>query len=168
MHSLPFENIRKVIAHKKLLEKKLKVKILIKKKFITISGTEENEYFAVKVFEAIDADFPIDISLLIADSPEEYMIEHLSIKEFTRRPNLAEVRARIIGRKGKTKQIIEDLSNCYISLHENTVSIIGNTEDIGRATQAITKLIQGSKQSSVYGFLEKSGRRFYSNLGLKK
>ncbi|MFH1500584.1 MAG: KH domain-containing protein [archaeon] len=168
MHSFYVENIQKVIKNKNLLEKKLKVKLTLRGHNINISGNETNEYFAVKVFEAIDSDFPLNIALLLTDSPEEYMIEHLNIKDFTRRSNLAEIRARIVGRKGKTRKTMEELSACYISLHDNTVSIIGQAEDMENATQALVKLIKGSKQSSVYGFLERVRNKTKGDLGLRK
>ena len=98
--------------------------------------------------------------------------EKINIKDITKRHDLNRVRARIIGTKGKTKELIENLSNCLISLHDNTVGIIGRAEEIKTCMQALISLIQGSKQSKVYSFLERKRaeekKAEFEDLGLKE
>jgi len=53
---------------------------------------------------------------------------------------------------------LHDLSNCLIVVKENQVGIIGKSEDIDFARQAVVSMIHGSKQGNVYAYLEKSHR----------
>lgn len=148
------KNIRDVMSNLPLLQKKLKVGFTINGNQVSINGKEADVYSAEKVLEALDVGFPIDISLLLADP--EYLLEFMNIKDFTRRGNLEDVRARIIGTQGKTKKLVEKLSGCSVKLKENTVYIVGHAEDIRETMTAIERLIRGSAQGKVYGFLERS------------
>ena len=85
---------------------------------------------------------------------------------------MSEVRGRIIGREGKTKRTIEEISGCDLYINEdiNQIGIIGNAESIEEATTALTNLIKGSKHANVYRFLEKINTERKKNrfdLGLK-
>ena len=84
------------------------------------------------------------------------MLEDIYIKSITKRRNLKLVKARIIGKDGMTLRLLSELSDCEVVLHENIVSIIGKADKIKIAINAITSLIQGSKQSNVYSYLEKA------------
>ena len=154
MKSIMVNTPGKIIKNKKKLEEKLFVSINIFGKKATIAGKEFDEYVALKILEAISLGFKISEALLLLD--EEYIFEKLNIKEISRRKNLSEVRARCIGTNGRTLDTLERLSDCFITLHDNTIGIIGHVDEIKDITNAIKSLIQGSKQSSVYSYLEKS------------
>lgn len=156
----------KILKSKNIIERKLKVKIEIKGKNLIIKGEEINEYLACSILEALELGFPLNEALLLLD--QNFILEKIEIKNLTKRRNLSEIRARIIGTKGKTKQLIEELSDCFIVLHENTIAIIGEADKIKNCIQALIKIIQGSKQSSVYAYLERQRRIFHpGDLGLK-
>lgn len=160
------EETRKILRNKKNLEEKLKVKISGRGKKIEISGNEIEEYIAHKVLEAISIGFEEDIAFQLLNP--EYIFEKINIKDITKRKNLQEIKARVIGTRGGTIDLISDLSNCHTVLHGNTVYIIGNSEEIKNAMNAIIKLIKGSKQSSVYAYLEKQRKIYHpEDLGLK-
>ena len=67
---------------------------------------------------------------------------------------LREVKSRLIGQKGKTRNIIEQTSGSYISVYGNTVGIISEQRVLQVVREGIIKLINGSKHSTVYKFLE--------------
>ncbi len=72
--------------------------------------------------------------------------------------NEAEIRrvdGRIIGREGKTRRIIEQLTGTQISVSGHTVSIIGTYESVSTAKDALEKLISGRQHGTVYKFLRK-------------
>jgi KH domain-containing protein len=154
MKTLYTKNVRAVSENLPKLQSKLKVGITIKGNTVTINGKEENVYDAEKVFEAIDAGFDPSIALLLA-SPE-YLFEVMNVKSYTRRTNLKDVRARLIGTGGKTKMLMEKLSDSYIKIKGNTIYIVGPAEDMRDTMTAVEKLIRGSAQGKVYGFLERS------------
>lgn len=161
------KTIGKIKASKNLLEKKLKVKIIISGRRVDIEGRSFDIFIAEQVLEAIDKNFSIEISLLLLD--EDYVLEEIPIKEFTRKKNLSPVKARILGKKGRTIEIISELSDCYLTLTENTVAIIGPADRIRDAEHAVKSLISGAKQSKVYGYLEKARKRFFTeDLGLRE
>jgi len=161
------KTIKKVSKNKKILERKLKIKLKIKNSEVEIEGEELRAYVAEKVIEAIERNFPVKIALLLLK--EDYVLEEIPIRSITRKRNLSEVKARLIGKKGKTLKLISEISNCYLSLHENVISIIGPGDKIKDVTTAIKNLIRGSKQSNIYFYLEKTKKKdIPENLGLKQ
>ncbi len=68
---------------------------------------------------------------------------------------LPRVRGRIIGRKGRTREIIEEMSGADVSVYGKTVAIIGNPLQVEVAKTAVEKLVKGSPHSSVYRYLER-------------
>ena len=147
------EPIRKIILNKKKLEKELEIKITNKGKLVFVDGEADKEFEALQVIEAINLNFSIENALLLKQ--EDVILQTIHIKDITKRHDLERIRARIIGTKGKTLKTLTNLTDCYFSLSDNEIGIIGNAEDIEEARQAIISLIQGSKQSNVYARAEK-------------
>jgi len=159
-------NTRKILQNKKKIEQTLGIKLNIKGRKIEAEGEKLGEFIVAQVFEAVDAGFSVRIALLLSNP--EYLLEKIYIKNLTKRKNLALVRARLIGKHGETRELLEELSNCFIKIHDNCVYIIGRAEDIKKAQNAVTKIIYGSKQSSVYAYLEKQRKIIREDdLGLK-
>jgi ribosomal RNA assembly protein len=69
--------------------------------------------------------------------------------------DIQRLKGRIIGRNGKTRRIIEELTDADISVYGHTVSIIGSFEQTDTAREAILMLIKGSQHSTVYRFLQR-------------
>jgi ribosomal RNA assembly protein len=72
--------------------------------------------------------------------------------------NESEIRrvdGRIIGREGKTRRILEQLTGTQISVSGHTVSMIGTFEGVSTAKDALEKLISGRQHGTVYKFLRK-------------
>jgi ribosomal RNA assembly protein len=135
------------------LERKLNVKITIEGKKVTIDGSPADEFDAKEVIEAIGFGFSTAKALQIKSG--EFMFRKLSIKKFTRRKDLREVKARLIGTEGKTKRTIENLSKCDLVISGNSIGIICSAELMETELTAIENLIRGSKQANVYRYLEK-------------
>ena len=68
------------------------------------------------------------------------------------------IRGRIIGRDGKTRRIIEELTETYISVYGHTVGIIGDFEKAQIAREAIDMLIKGAMHGTVYRYLHRKRR----------
>ena len=68
------------------------------------------------------------------------------------------LKGRIIGKEGKTRKIIEELTDASISVHGHTISIIGDADQAEVASEAIQMLIRGSQHRTVYGFLHRKRR----------
>jgi len=88
---------------------------------------------------------------------EDITLDIIDLHDFFGK-NEAEIRridGRIIGREGKTRRIIEELTGASISVSGHTVSIIGSYESIAMAKDALEKLIKGRQHETVYKFLKR-------------
>ncbi len=67
---------------------------------------------------------------------------------------LARYKGRIIGKNGKTRELITELADVDIAVYGKTVSLIGEMDNILVAKEAIEMILNGSRHKSVYSFLE--------------
>lgn len=72
--------------------------------------------------------------------------------------DIKRVKGRIIGMNGKTRQIIEELTDTNVAVYGHTVSIIGEVEQAQVAREAIQMLVRGSMHSTVYRYLHRKRR----------
>jgi ribosomal RNA assembly protein len=72
--------------------------------------------------------------------------------------DIKRIKGRIIGMEGKTRRIIEELSEADIVVYGHTVGIIGTFEQANIARTAIQMLIDGCQHHSVYKYLAKKRR----------
>ncbi len=68
-------------------------------------------------------------------------------------------RARIIGREGRTRELIEELSGADVSIRGKTVALIGKPRELEIARKAIEMLASGAPHGRVYRYLESERRR---------
>ena len=69
--------------------------------------------------------------------------------------DIKRVKGRIIGMNGKTRRIIEELTDANVVVYGHTVGIIGTFEQADAARNAVQMLIEGSQHHTVYKFLQK-------------
>lgn len=170
MESFYFNKIKELQKEKTTLENRLKIKITISGKKVDIEGSPVDEYEASIVLEAMEFGFSAKKALALLS--DDIIFRKIPIKQFTRRKILKEVRGRIIGAKGKTKNTIEEISGCDMLVNEeqNQIGLIGPAEEMEEAMTAVKRLIKGSKQANVYRFLERINARrkgLNEDLGLK-
>jgi ribosomal RNA assembly protein len=72
--------------------------------------------------------------------------------------DIKRVKGRIIGTDGKTRRLIEELTDSSIAVYGHTVSIIGNIDQTQIAREAIEMLVRGSLHATVYRFLHRKRR----------
>ena len=108
----------------------------------------------IDVIKAIGRGFAPDRATRLFDD-DEYL-EVVDLKEFVggRNNQLSRIRGRIIGKDGKTRQIIEDLTGVYVTIYGNTVALIGNSVSLPVAKHAVELLLNGSEHATVYHYLE--------------
>jgi|SRR3989344_356419 len=164
---LDFLQISKITKSKNQLERELDVKINLYRGFVELEGEAIAEYTATQVIEAITLGFDIQTSLLLKN--EDYILQKIQIKDYIgkAKKRLIQVKARIIGKKGRAIKTISELSNCSIKLHENLVAIIGLVSDAETTLDSVISLIRGSNHSNVYARLEKLSHEEETDLGLK-
>ena len=108
----------------------------------------------IDVIKAIGRGFSPERATRLFDD-DEYL-EVVDLKEFVggRNNQLSRIRGRIIGKEGKTRKIIEDLTGAYVTIYGNTVALIGNSVSLPVAKHAVELLLNGSEHATVYHYLE--------------
>ena len=86
----------------------------------------------------------------------DYYLEVVDIKDYIgkSKKRLGTVRGRLIGKEGKTRNIIEDMTGCDLAIQGHTVSIISDLGGLEAAKVAVSMVLGGSDHGSVYKFLE--------------
>ncbi len=127
---------------------------------IAISSTEETDdplaiWKARYMIKAIGRGFNPDIALTLDD--DDLILEIINLQDYVGKSKKALVRqkGRIIGKNGRTRQIIHDMLDVEISIYGKTVTLIGKIENIQMAREAIEMILDGSRQKTVYAYLEK-------------
>lgn len=120
-----------------------------------ISTDKTDPFAAVRVIEAIGRGFsPQRARRLLEDGTS---IEVIDLRDFGRSANsLERIRGRVIGLKGKSRRIIEELTQCHLSVYGRTVSIIGEAAEVQLASEAVRMLATGSQHKTVYNILQKA------------
>ncbi|ACS90160.1 KH domain-containing protein [Thermococcus sibiricus] len=164
---IPKERIGVVIGKngetKKKIEDATKTKIDIDSNTgeVFITSTEETEdplavWKARDIVLAIGRGFSPERAFRLLNEGEVLeVVELTDIIIGNERNALPRVRGRIIGRKGRTREIIEEMSGTEISVYGKTVAIIGNPLQVQVAKTAIEKLVKGSPHGTVYKYLER-------------
>lgn len=72
--------------------------------------------------------------------------------------HMRRMKSRLIGTGGKTRRIIEELSEAELSVYGDTVAIIGSAEALDIAKTALDMILNGSEHSGAYSYLEHTRR----------
>lgn len=105
--------------------------------------------------KAIGRGFNPEIALkLISD---DMMLDIINLPDYVGKSKKAILRqkGRIIGKEGRTRDIIIEMTGVYLSVYGKTVSIIGDFEHLQVAREAVDMILNGARHKSVYAFLEK-------------
>jgi len=115
-------------------------------------------YNAFEVIKAIGRGFNPEVALLLLKP--DYMFESINVKDFAKTVNSElRLKGRVIGKDGKSRKTIEELTECYVCVYGKSIGIIGEVEGVDNARTAIESLLKGSTHANVYKFLEKKRRQ---------
>ncbi len=108
----------------------------------------------IDVIKAIGRGFSPERAFRLFD--DEFYFDLLDIRDYVGKnlKHVRRMRARLIGTKGKTRRIIEELTNAELSIYGNTIAIIGDIIELQVAKTAVDMILNGSEHSAVYKFLE--------------
>ncbi|MAG15520.1 RNA-processing protein [Candidatus Woesearchaeota archaeon] len=145
---------------KKKLETETGVKITIDSKEgdIFLYGDDAlNLYTVREIITAIGRGFNPEIALQLLKP--DYSLEQLNLNDYAKTKNhFIRIKGRVIGSNGKARQVIEELTDCKISVFGKTICIIGRVESVDVCRRAVEKLIAGSQHSTIYKMLERHRR----------
>jgi len=147
---------------KKTIEEKTNTKITISDGDVTIDGDPLGILKARDVVIAIARGFNPEIAFKLFD--DDNVLDIINLREITSSEReMIRKKGRVIGKNGRTREFIENMTNTYISVYGKTIAIIGSYEGVEIARNAIMKLIDGMSHSSVYRFIEKEVAELKSN-----
>jgi len=111
------------------------------------------------VVTAIGRGFSPPKALLLLQ--DEYYLEVFDIRDYVgkRQERVIRMRSRVIGSRGKTREILEELTGAFMSVSGNTVCLIGDVMQLDVAKRAVDMILSGSEHAAVYHFLEGSRAR---------
>lgn len=159
---IPKERVAVLIGRngrvKRAIEEYTHTKIHVNGEEIRIERKNENyplgELIARNIVLAIGRGFSPEKAMELLD--EECIIQIIDLKEYARNRNdLVRIKGRVIGREGKAKKKIEEMTETYISVYGKTVAIIGKPDNVKIAYDAVKMLIGGAMHSTVYRYLER-------------
>lgn len=145
---------------RKEIEERLKVKLGIdaEEGIVTVENQGEDvlaEWKARDIVRAIGKG--LNPSKAIRLCSDDYALEIIELEDFVGRSEKALLRqkGRIIGRQGKTRKYIEDMTRASISVFGKGVAIVGTLDEVQVAREAIIMLARGMPHSVVYKFLQR-------------
>lgn len=166
---IPRERVGVVIGKqgiiKEEIEKATQTKIEIDSETgsVSIDPTEEatdplSVWKARYIVKAIGRGFNPEIALKLTS--DEMILDIINLPDYVGKSKKAILRqkGRIIGKDGRTRDIISEMAEVDVSVYGKTVSLIGDMERIQVAREAVDMILHGARHKSVYAFLEKKNR----------
>jgi ribosomal RNA assembly protein len=132
---------------------------------VTIGGEDAVKALrASEVIKAVARGFSPEKALKLMDN-EDLILDLIDLSKIGDSPSdLTRIKGRIIGKAGKTREIMESMTGAKISVYGKTISIIGDADQIMSVRTAIDMLIDGAPHGAVYGYLEKRRREIKQSM----
>jgi len=165
---VPKERIAVIIgqkgAVKKALQEHAKIKLYVDSEEgdVTLEGEDSlTLYQAQHVIKAIGRGFNPEVAQLLLR--QDYVLEQIKLTEYANtKDSMNRLKGRIIGQGGKSRENIERLTNCFLSVYGKTVCIVGELAWADVAKRAVEKLLGGAMHKTVWKFLEGQRRKLKS------
>jgi len=162
---VPVERVGAVIGKeggtKRFLEKEMGVTLRVDSKegLVTVKSEKAlktDPFSATRVIEAIGRGFSPQRARRLLD--DGTALEVIDLRDYAGRSvnSLERIRGRVIGLKGKSRRVIEELTACHLSVYGRTVAIIGEASEVQLASEAVRSLATGSQHKTVYNSLQKA------------
>lgn len=107
---------------------------------------------AAEVVRAVGRGFSPEKAMLLLN--EDYELRIVTLRGETEKA-VKRLMARVIGSKGAARKVLEQDTNCLISVYGKTVSIIGRHDKIHVAEYAVEAILKGRSHGFVYSRLRK-------------
>ena len=159
--NIPEERIAVLIGKKgetkRDLQRRLRIRLEVNSKtgMVSISGEDSVDVFnAQPVINAIAHGFSPAVAKLTLR--ECFCLELINIEDFSgdSKKKMIRLKSRVIGTKGKSRIMIEKMTNCNVCVYNKTVGVIGPVENVNIARLAVEKLLGGAPHGHVYKFIQ--------------
>jgi len=129
---------------------------------ITLSPGQDDVsvlFTAANIVKAVGRGFSPQRAMRLSE--EDWDLSIMDLEEYVGTSKSAQerVKGRIIGKAGRSREIIEELTETQISVYGGTVAIIGHVEALPAAMEAVGMLIRGSFHKTVWNYLYAFRRR---------
>lgn len=161
---IPIDRIAVLIGHngetKKYLEDKLGIKIEIDSRIGDIYIDDSNSEKILELMKleniilAIGRGFSPEHAIRLINDDVDFFVFDINDYVSKKESHIRRLKSRIIGKNGKTKRVLEELTDSDISVYGHTVAVISEFIYLDIIKRAIDKLLSGSKHASVYRFVE--------------
>jgi len=164
--TIPLERVGVVIgregATKSKIEESFSSKLIIQSETGIIEIVPTNDSAdpttilrARDVVTAIGRGFSPERALKLVD--DDIVLDVIDLRETLGKNDreIARLKGRVIGREGKIRRLIEEMTNAQVSVYGHTISMLGDYETVTAAREAIELLLKGKQHSTVYKLLRK-------------
>ncbi|MFH2110101.1 MAG: KH domain-containing protein [Candidatus Bathyarchaeota archaeon] len=128
--------------------------------------TDVSVLFTVRnIVQAIGRGFSPQSALTLLNEDTDILVLDLEDYVGSSRGNQDRIKGRVIGREGKSRALLEQLTECQISVYGGTVTIIGAYEMIPIAKEAVEMLMNGAFHKTVWNHLYAVRRKLKKDRG---
>ena len=147
---------------KQHIEEKLQVKLDVDSEgsiaiVLSEKATDPSLLLKAKdVVTAIGRGFSPEVTFrLIRNEDEIFDLIDLRVIFGRSESDIKRIKGRIIGAEGKTRKLIEELTEADVVVYGHTVGLIGSFEQVDTAHNAVQMIIEGCQHHTVYNYLQK-------------
>lgn len=125
-----------------------------------MKGQDSIALFQLKdVIKAIGRGFNPEVATRLFK--QDFAFELLSITDYVKKKNhIMRLKGRLIGKNGKARESIEELTETSVSVYGKTVGVVGPYDRVAVSKKALEMLLSGSPHSSVFKMLEKQHKQW--------
>ena len=106
------------------------------------------------IIKAIGRGFSPDRALRLMNDDADFFTFNLYDYVGKKEAHVRRLKSRVIGKEGKTKRVLEELTDATISIYGHTVSVISDIVRMNILKKSIDMLLTGSTHATVYKFVE--------------
>jgi ribosomal RNA assembly protein len=161
---IPMDRVAVLIGKKGITKKELeeqtglKIQIDSKQGEVTINDHElEDPLILIQienVIKAIGRGFSPDNAWKLFNENADFFVFDLYDYVGKKESHVKRLKSRVIGREGKTKRVLEELTGARISVYGHTIAVISDIWRMNILKKSLDMIFTGSKQATVYRFIE--------------
>jgi ribosomal RNA assembly protein len=148
---------------KQYIEERLQVKLEIDSQdggvtiILSEKATDPSLLLRAKdVVTAIGRGFAPEVAFrLVRNEDEIFDLVDLRLTFGRSDSDIKRIKGRLIGSEGKTRRLVEELTEANVAIYGHTVGLIGTFEEVDAARNAVQMIIEGCEHKTVYRYLQR-------------